>query len=125
MPADAPTAGAQPPPPPPPAVERSDSVSSSAAPSEYDLDRLHYANLPLGLASPTVIDYGTSGVGGAGAAAAGRKRYLCYFMHLHLEFRLPEIESLAEAVRRRRGGSVGGPPVVWERPFAKDRKSVV
>lgn len=123
MPADAAASAGAAPPPPPPA--RSDSAASSATPSEADLDALHYANLPLGLVSPTVIEHGTSAQ--HPALTAGRRRYLCYFLHRHLECRLAEVESLAGAARRRLNGfssstsgdgSGGeGPAVVWEKPF--------
>lgn len=99
--------------------------SSMRIPSAADLDSLHYADLPLGLLSPTVLEYGTA----AGSPlAAGRRRLLCYFLHRHLEFRLPEVEALASL--ESRGGpqastviGSGGPAVVWEKPFANRVRS--
>lgn len=32
-------------------------------------------------------------------APPGLQRYLCYFIHRYLEFRLPEVEALAQAAR--------------------------
>lgn len=92
--------------------------ASSAAIEE---DRLYYEGLPLGLLHPIVLDHGTAG---SSPLTAGRRRFLCYFMHRHLEFRLPEVESLA-AVAEGRGTSTsgsstsssGGPAVLWEKPF--------
>lgn len=102
--------------------------SLSTTASAADLDRAHYEDLPLGLLHPTVLDHGTA----AGSPlAAGRRRYLCYFLHRHLEFRLPEVESLARLAAEWQGGAAasssgasgscsGGSPspaVVWEKPF--------
>jgi hypothetical protein len=97
------------------------------------LDLEYDAKVPLGLADAAVIDNGAAAQ--HPALTAGRKRYLCYFLHRHLEFRLPEITSLAEALLGDRSNgessigsssdSSGGtealpaapPAVVWERPF--------
>lgn len=100
--------------------------------ADYEADAAHYKGLPLGLLHPTVIPYGS--VGAHPELTAGRHRLLCYFMHRHLEFRLPEVESIAAAAGRRasRGAGVPGsragangssssggerPAVVWEKPF--------
>lgn len=111
-----------PPPLPPP--------SASAANGSLPADGLdHEAGVPLGLSNAAVLDYGTAAQ--HPALTAGRKRYLCYFLHRHLEFRLPEVTSLAEALLGARvndggdssaGGPADAPPaaapaVVWERPF--------
>ena len=144
MSADAGAAGAPPPPPPAaaaaatralPPIPPSRSVSSFASEAELAEDAAQYADLPLGSAHAVVLPHGGGATPEGAALTAGRHRYLCYFMHRHLEFRLPELEALADAGRRRlaararraaRGsgsssGSGGdgpsGPPVVWELPF--------
>ena len=91
--------------------------------ADYEADAAHYKDLPLGLLHPTVIPHGSAGA--HPELTAGRRRLLCYFMHRHLEFRLPEVESIAAAAgsRASRGAgapsSSGGerPAVVWEKPF--------
>lgn len=101
-------------------------ASASATAAEIEEDRQYYAGLPLGLLRPLVLDYGA-------AAAPGRRRYLTYFLHRHLEMRLPEAQSAAELAlegghaARLSGGSSGSssagaggsgsPAVIWEKPF--------
>ena len=93
------------------------SISTS---STYSIP--YYDTLPLGLPNPTVLDHGTAGVSTGAALTAGRSRYLCYFVHRHLEFRLPEVESLAQAVPAAAQGE--GPPVVWEKPVGNRVRAV-
>lgn len=118
---------------PPPAAAVAAAVAAAAAevvalgpsPSEAEVaeDALHYEGLPLGLLSPTVID---NGAGASCPLVRNRKRFLCYFLHRHLEFRLPEVESLAQAApsssyqrqQSEDGGAAQPPAVVWEKPFA-------
>ena len=73
--------------------------------ADYEADRQVYVDLPLGLLHAAVIPHGASAA--HPALTAGRKRLLCYFMHRYLEFRLPEVQALAEAARR--GGTAYGP----------------
>lgn len=47
-----------------------------------------YDVVPLGLCRPHLVARGTS--------LPGRARYLVVFLHRHLDFRLPELQSLAE-----------------------------
>ena len=82
-------AGAPPRPPPAPAaaalplppIPPSRSVSSFASEAELEEDVAMYAGLPLGSASSVVLDNGESETPEGAALAAGRRRYLCYFMH--------------------------------------------
>ena len=125
MPAD--PAGAGPPLPLPP--QRNAGPGDAAALSAEEADRLHYADLPLGLANPTVLAHGTSSGELGSSLTSGRCRYLCYFLHRHLEFRLPEVESLAAMAGGTgrgsssmssdsgSGGAAAAAAVVWEKPF--------
>ena len=46
----------------------------------------------------------------------GRRRFLCFFLHRHLSFRLAEFQSVAEHVYKKSKGMDGLPIVVWEKP---------
>ncbi len=117
----------------PPAAESPDGAESaailSATAAEIEADRQYYAGLPLGLLHPVVLDYGA-------ATAPGRRRYLNYFVHRHLEMRLPEAQAAAELALEGQhaarlgmghkgsscaggggGRSSGSPAVIWEKPF--------
>ncbi|KAI3434388.1 hypothetical protein D9Q98_002466 [Chlorella vulgaris] len=63
------------------------------------LDEPQRAALPLGILNPAVIPYGSSAQ--HAQLLAGRSRYLCYFLHRHLEFRLAEVECLAGLVQQQ------------------------
>lgn len=77
-----------------------------------------FAELALGSYTSAFVDAeaagaklgGSSRSSGSGAlpiapsVVPGMKRYLCYFLHRYLEFRIPEIEALAETVA---GGQAG------------------
>lgn len=131
MPAD--PAGAGPPLPLPP--QRNAGPGDAAALSAEEADRLHYADLPLGLANPTVLEHGTSSGELGSSLTSGRCRYLCYFLHRHLEFRLPEVESLAAMAGGTgrgsssmssdsgSGGAAAAAAVVWEKPFGNRPES--
>lgn len=94
----------------------------------YEADHELYLGLPLGSAHAQVLPHGTAAA--ASPLTAGRRRFLCYFMHRHLEFRLPEIEALAALAEGHGAPSIscsfagsgdGGVrflPVVWELPFS-------
>ncbi|GAB4813919.1 hypothetical protein N2152v2_000965 [Parachlorella kessleri] len=73
----------------------------------------YYQEVALGSCRSTFVEAGNE------PPQPGLKRYLCYFLHRFLEFRIPEIEALAElatgpllsaAPRDRQ------PSVLWERP---------
>lgn len=70
-----------------------------AAATAAGLDEQQRAALPLGILNPAVIPYGTSAQ--HAQLLAGRSRYLCYFLHRHLEFRLAEVECLAGLVQQQ------------------------
>ncbi|KAI7836781.1 hypothetical protein COHA_009361 [Chlorella ohadii] len=120
MSAEAAGAADAPLPPPPaaaaalPPIPPSRSVSSFASEAELQEDVALYADLPLGSASSLVLQNGGGDTPEGAALTAGRRRYLCYFRHRYLEFRLPEVEALADAARRRlaskqrRGAAAGG-----------------
>jgi hypothetical protein len=63
------------------------------------LDEQQRAALPLGILNPSVIPYGSSAQ--HAQLLAGRSRYLCYFLHRHLEFRVAEVECLAGLVQQQ------------------------
>ncbi|KAL4439704.1 hypothetical protein ABPG75_002705 [Micractinium tetrahymenae] len=105
-------------------------AASTYTTADFEQDREYYAGLPLGLLHPAVLDHGAA----AGCpATAGRRRYLCYFLHRHLEFRLPDAQSAAEVALEGghaarldtgcRGGGGGGAAVVWEKPFGNRPES--
>lgn len=87
MSAEAAAAAGAPPPLPLPAaaglppIPPSRSVSSFASEAELEEDVAMYAGLPLGSASSVVLDNGGSETLKGAALTAGRRRYLCYFMH--------------------------------------------
>lgn len=52
----------------------------------------------------------------ANSVLHGRRRFLCFFLHRHLSFRLAEFQSVAERVYNASEGKDGLPIVVWEEP---------
>lgn len=46
----------------------------------------------------------------------GRRRFLCFFLHRHLSFRLAEFQSVAQLLYKNSHGVDGLPTVVWEEP---------
>lgn len=50
------------------------------------------------------------------SALEGRRRFLCFFLHRHLSFRLTEFQSVAELLYGSSHGDDGLPIVVWEKP---------
>lgn len=65
----------------------------------------------VGLTSPYIVQHGT--------IIPGRHRYLCYFLHRYLAFRLPEVQALAEIANN--GSPIdaedGLPILVWENSY--------
>jgi len=45
-------------------------------------------SVPLGSTAPHIVPFRS--------ILPGRQRFLCYFIHRHLAFRLPEVQGLAE-----------------------------
>ena len=45
---------------------------------------------------------------------AGPQRYLCYFLHRYLDFRVAEVNALASLAGCKPG------EVIWEEPFGRD-----
>jgi hypothetical protein len=54
-----------------------------------------FANVPLGLCRPHIVNDGTT--------LPGRSRYLLLFRHRYLDFRLAEVQSLAEISYGKQG----------------------
>lgn len=54
-----------------------------------------FANVPLGLCRPHIVSNGTT--------LPGRSRYLLLFRHRYLDFRLAEVQSLAEVGYGKQG----------------------
>lgn len=69
------------PPPPLPPIPPSRSVSSLASEAELEEDKAMYHGLPYGSTSSVVLEHGGSEMPEGAALTAGRRRYLCYFMH--------------------------------------------
>ncbi|KAH7624316.1 hypothetical protein Ndes2526B_g00501 [Nannochloris sp. 'desiccata'] len=68
-----------------------------------------FANVPLGLCRPHIVDNGTT--------LPGRSRYLLLFRHRYLDFRLAEVQALAEVgYGKVNDGNDGLPVIVWEKP---------
>jgi tRNA (guanine10-N2)-methyltransferase len=52
-----------------------------------------------------------------GSFISGRKRFLCFFIHRHLCFRLPEFQGVAERLYGASTWRDGLPIAAWERPL--------
>lgn len=59
-----------------------------ASETEYANALADFANVPLGICCPYIVDKGVS--------LPGRSRYLLVFRHRYLDFRLAEVQALAE-----------------------------